>query len=121
MKVLVCGGRAYSDKARVFEVLDKLQPRPTLIIHGNARGADALAQLWAESRKVVFRKFNAKWKLYGPAAGSIRNREMLLKGEPNLVVAFPGGKGTADMVGAAAVCKVPVLIVDQKEVRRFEL
>ena len=37
----------------------------------------------------------------GYRAGPIRNQEMLDKGKPDLVIAFPGGKGTADMVGRA--------------------
>jgi hypothetical protein len=33
---------------------------------------------------------------------------MLLEGKPDLVVAFPGGKGTADMVRRARKANVPV-------------
>jgi len=42
MKVLVCGGRDYTDAERVATVLDELlvnAPAP-VIIHGGARGAD---------------------------------------------------------------------------------
>ncbi len=49
----------------------------------------------------------AKWETYGKAAGPIRNREMLLN-LPALVVAFPGGKGTADMVRQAERAGIPV-------------
>jgi hypothetical protein len=46
-------------------------------------------------------EFPANWKVYGRAAGPIRNMKMLLEGKPDLVVAFPGGIGTADMVKKA--------------------
>ena len=35
------------------------------------------------------------------SAGHIRNQVMLDKGKPDVVVAFPGGRGTADMVRRA--------------------
>lgn len=44
--------------------------------------------------------FPADWERNGRAAGPIRNRQML-DGKPDLVIAFPGGKGTADMVAEA--------------------
>lgn len=50
-RVLVCGGRDYDDRARVFAELDALQPI-RMVIHGNARGADALAHQWGLSRRV---------------------------------------------------------------------
>ena len=45
--------------------------------------------------------FPADWKVRGRAAGHIRNQQMLDEGRPHLVVAFPGGRGTADMVRRA--------------------
>lgn len=44
----------------------------------------------------------------GKAAGPIRNQRMLDEGKPDLVVAFPGGRGTADMVRRAKAAGVPV-------------
>lgn len=43
----------------------------------------------------------ADWNLYGKAAGAIRNTAMLDDHTPTLVVAFPDGKGTANMVRQA--------------------
>jgi hypothetical protein len=34
---------------------------------------------------------------------------MLDEGKPQLVVAFPGGRGTADMIGRARAAGVPVV------------
>lgn len=42
------------------------------------------------------------------AAGPIRDQEMLDKGKPDLVVAFLGNRGTADMVRRAREAGVPV-------------
>ena len=99
MKVLVWGGRDFQDKARVFATLDGLDP--ALVIHGGARGADSLAEKWAATRQVPCHVYPADWRRHGRAAGPIRNREMLEQSKPDLVVAFPGGRGTAHMVRIA--------------------
>jgi hypothetical protein len=50
----------------------------------------------------------AAWHDYGKAAGPIRNKRMLTDFAPDIVVAFPGGKGTADMVRQAKEREVEV-------------
>jgi hypothetical protein len=110
MIVLVCGGRTYNDEGKVFSVLDYIhnEIKITGIVHGAASGADTLAGKWALSRSIPQIKFPAQWDLYGKSAGYIRNKEMLEKGKPNLVVAFPGGKGTANMIKLAEDANVKV-------------
>lgn len=109
MKVLVCGGRDYAAIDVVYQTLDKIhQETPiTRIVEGGAQGADRLAWRWAIFRGVKCVTVEADWIAHGKAAGPIRNKEMLALG-PNLVVAFPGGKGTADMVRQARVAGVEV-------------
>ena len=110
-RVLVCGGRHYSDSRHLGRVLGALATRPTLIIHGDATGADELAQRWARRQRIPDRPFPADWGAHGRAAGPIRNQQMLDEGQPHLVVAFPGGAGTADMVRRAEAAGVTVLKV----------
>ena len=50
----------------------------------------------------------ADWKRYGRGAGPARNQAMLVEFNPQLLVAFPGGKGTADMVRRAQKAGVRV-------------
>lgn len=109
MKVLVCGGRDYHDFDAAFHALDTLHGRRpvTTVIHGAAQGADNLAGRWAEARGIACQKFPADWETHGKAAGHIRNRKMLYE-HPDLVVAFPGGRGTANMVKQAEQQGVPV-------------
>lgn len=101
MRVLVCGGRDFKDFDRVVVVLDNLDPPATLIIHGGAPGADQCAGAWAERRGIPTLRFPAEWEKYGRRAGPRRNQRMLDEGKPDLVVAFPGGRGTADMLARA--------------------
>jgi len=117
-RLLVCGGREYSDRDRVFAVLSELNP--AIIIHGAARGADSLADEWARSLgSVGIKSFPADWATNGKSAGPMRNAKMLHEGHPSLVVAFPGGRGTDDMVRRSLAAGVTVLrIKNGSEARR---
>ena len=79
MRVLVCGGRDYTDRGAVFAALDELHAREpiALLIHGAARGADSLGGEWAAARGVPVQAFPADWKKHGRAAGPKRNQQML--------------------------------------------
>lgn len=110
MRVLVCGGRDYADYPAVKQVLDAIHVKTpiTRLIHGDARGADHLAERWARWHFVAFSPYPANWSLHGGSAGRKRNQVMLDDGKPDLVIAFPGGRGTADMVRRAKAAGVPV-------------
>lgn len=116
MRVLVCGGRTTSDQARVFEVLDRILVEVRgieLLIHGGAAGADRIAGDWARARDIDCEVFVAEWSKYGGHAGPIRNSQMLRIAQPQLVVAFPGGAGTLDMVTKARAAGVEVREVER--------
>lgn len=115
MRVLVCGGRDYADRAKLNEVLDEIGSTvkwDIFIIEGEASGADTLAREWAKSRGMGLGRYPADWNKHGKAAGPIRNKQMLDEGEPDLVVAFPGGRGTANMIEQAERAGVPVRKVE---------
>jgi len=107
VRVLVCGGRTFDDAAMLDVALASV--RPTHIITGGATGADRLAELWAAEHAVPSTVYPAEWDLHRRAAGPIRNRWMLYDGLPDLVLAFPGGRGTADMVRRATEAGVRVV------------
>lgn len=97
--ILVCGGRDFNDKKFVDKTLDEIMNSNDIskIIQGEASGADKLAKLYALEKGIPLVSLAADWNKFGKAAGPLRNDEML-KLNPNLVIAFPGGKGTKDMV-----------------------
>lgn len=115
MNVLVCGGREYRDGDRVREVLAAFHSAQPIarLIEGGATGADRIARRWANEHRVPTDTFAAEWSLHGKAAGPIRNRTMLREGKPDVVIAFPGGAGTAHMVKIAKAAGVEVLIVTE--------
>lgn len=114
--VLVCGGRDYKDREMLFSVLDRAHANNPigLLIHGRAPGADSLAEGWACARGVSTCGWIAEWEKLGKSAGPIRNQKMLDEGKPQMVIAFPGGRGTADMIGRAVTAGVPVVTVNAR-------
>lgn len=114
MRVLVCGGRDYVQEWNIFQALEELweaNDYRLVVIEGGARGADTAAALWAETwndRGVLHLQFRANWREHGKSAGPRRNQMMLDEGKPNLVLAFPGGAGTADMVRRAQAAGIEV-------------
>lgn len=119
MRVLVCGGRDYDDQSHVWSTLGGLHAATPIsaVIEGGAYGADTWAMTWGHSERVPVIEFKADWKQHGRSAGPIRNRQMLDEGRPDLVIAFPGGKGTADMVEQARAAGIEVRLAsnDPKE------
>ena len=97
MKVLVCGGRNFTDQATVDRMLDALPFVPTMVIEGGARRADTCGRSWAATRGIHYAEVPALWRTYHNQAGPLRNSAML-ELKPDYCVAFPGGSGTADMV-----------------------
>jgi hypothetical protein len=107
-RVLVCGGRDFSDWNFVWHTLDALRPITDLIA-GGADGADHHAKCWAwNNPSVAYHEFPVDWKAHGRSAGPRRNQRMLDEGRPDLIVAFEGGRGTADMVRRARSAGVTV-------------
>lgn len=116
MRVVVFGGRDFDDRRWLYQVLDAVHVDRliTCIIEGEMSGADLLARAWAEDRGVAVDPYPADWgnitrpgavvrrnrrgKLYDAAAGPYRNERMLREGRPEYAIAFPGGRGTRDMM-----------------------
>lgn len=113
-RVLVCGGRDYDNRERVRRTLDaalkaaQSAGKVAVIIHGNARGADLLADQYARERSLKVLSFPADWNLHGRRAGPIRNIKMLTESQPHVIIAFKGGNGTAHMVRIGKEAGVPV-------------
>ena len=124
--VLVCGGRNYNDKQKLYSVLDQMHDvggepyhmEITEIVNGAATGADKLASDWARDRKkhngtsIRLYEYPADWSSHGNSAGPIRNQEMIDARKPEVVVAFPGGVGTHNMIVKAQQAGIPVVGID---------
>lgn len=141
MKILVCGGRNFANpksndyssenKTAIDEykfVMEKLNeiiyplslyynptdnwlPTDITIINGKAKGVDNAASDWAIINHACLKEYPADWNKYGKAAGHIRNKQMLEEEKPDLVITFPGGKGTANMKQQAEKAGIEVIEV----------
>ncbi|WP_442786135.1 SLOG family protein [Methylorubrum sp. SL192] len=104
--------RAARERQRFHAEMDRRRAEKGInkVIQGGATGADALARGWARDRGIIFDSYIADWG-WSRRAGPIRNARMLADGKPHLVIAFPGGRGTADMIRQAEAAGVPVVRV----------
>lgn len=145
MRILVCGGRDFANpkpydhspenkKAMdeyifVQRTLDKIAceyselfnpddnwlPSDLVIISGGAKGVDSAAADWAIVNWINPEIYKPNWFKFKKVAGLIRNQQMLKKGKPDLVVAFPGGRGTNHMVGISKKAGVKVIELEYND------
>jgi hypothetical protein len=128
VRVLVTGGRTFTDTAWLHAALDLLHSKASIseIIEGGAPGADVRAGEWSLRRlgkkaTVV----EAEWEKHSRGlkhgqknpAGMIRNNEMA-KMRPDVVLATPGGNGTAHMVEVARKAGLRVIFLEKMPVLR---
>lgn len=115
LTIAVTGGRNFNRKTVVWRTLDRL--RPSLVVVGDASGADSLVRQWARSTGTPVQIFEADWKRYGRRAGPIRNRTMLEVGRPDMLLVCPGGAGTRNCEALAKQAGIPVLQLGATHVR----
>lgn len=101
MRLLITGSRSWSDKDRLWQVLDSTAEalahhnreryitEGLHLVSGHAYGADALGEAWFLERFPLEEPevWRADWRKHGRRAGPIRNVAMVDSG-PDLCVAF---------------------------------
>lgn len=120
IRILVTGGRNYTDRTAVARALQHLadnyvfgaKPAEFVLVHGGATGADQLAADEAQRLGWRTEAHPADWDTYGKAAGPRRNTDMVRLGA-NYLVAFPGGHGTAHCRRIALTAGIPVIDVPE--------
>jgi hypothetical protein len=115
--LMVAGGRNYVDFPAILTALEGYLDGTWVLITGAARGADEAAESLWRNHQLPYIGIPARWKEQGRSAGPWRTLR-ILDGEalpgiaaPNLVVAFPGGKGTAFTVRQAEARHIKVVVV----------
>ena len=102
---IVTGGRDYRDRDRVHLELETLQP--AVLLEGGAMGADQWAREWGKKKGIECWTCWPCWESHSRhAAGPIRNGHIARMGvrfdhvgtHQVVVLAFPGNRGTANMV-----------------------
>ncbi len=127
MRVIITGDRNWPEEgleaALIGGVLDALfnvvNNDDLTIIQGGAKGADTVAKRWAEipfaeEDHIYSETYMAPWKIYGKAAGVIRNQAMLDSGA-DLVIGFhsdiQNSKGTKDCLDRAKKMNIHTYLI----------
>jgi hypothetical protein len=133
---IICGGRSYGimprdyhpdaadrlreiarqEEGRLYIILRSARERlgVTRMVMGNQTGADYLASRWCRENGMSFQVYEADWQTHDKNAGPIRNRQMIMEERPmpEICIAFPGSRGTRDMVRQAEAHFLRVIKVD---------
>lgn len=134
-RIIIAGGRDFDDyellRKSVNHVITKLlkydvvfSPYDIVIVSGCAKGADLLAERFANEYRHRLALFPADWERYGTSAGPIRNAEMAKYAVSDdcygVLVAFWDGesKGTKNMIDTARKrgLEVNVVSYDKEDV-----
>ena len=133
MKLIVAGGRKYTDYEAVRHELDDLHIKKSIteIVCGMCNqgiqtykeilpqgkviavyGADGLGYRWAKENNILIAEFPADWRSFRLKAGPLRNGKMA--DYADALIAFPGTAGTNDMVDKAR--KMNLIIFDRRNI-----
>ena len=125
MRVLISGDREWGKRRlqpigvhekrlliAVVQLIAEIDP-DALIIEGEAQGADTLARENAHANQLDHVGVEAKWRVEGRRAGPVRNKRMLNRWKPDVVIWFhhdlTHSAGTAHMVKIANAAGVPTI------------
>ena len=106
MRVIIAGGRYFTDMRILAEAVKQCGFDITEIVCGDAPGADTLGFHYGNANNIPVKRFPAKWSLFGNSAGPRRNREMAEYADA--LIALPGGRGTANMIDEATKRGLPM-------------
>lgn len=111
----VTGGRDYRDAACVDREMARYHEQLEfgVVIHGNAGGLDTLVDNWCVKHGVQPARCPALWDYWRTmgslrSAGPRRNWAMTLL-RPRVLLAWPGGDGTAEMVRRCRALGIEVI------------
>lgn len=111
MKVVICGGRGFKpsdqDDAVLRALLRTFDPEEVLV--GGAKGADEWAARVARDEGLRVSEHPADWDLLGKRAGPYRNAEMAAIARGGACIAFPGGRGTSNMIEMAEAARLSIV------------
>lgn len=112
-RIAITGGRDYTNWVCLTEQMDAHFSWDDQLLVGDCpTGADLMARCWAEGREIPMALYEAEWEKYGLRAGPLRNEEMIVGGSAELLLAFPGGKGTASATGIARRAGIEIIVVE---------
>lgn len=118
MKTIIAGSRNITDVELVESIIEKVHKDfpITEVICGCCRGVDILGATWAEKNGIFIHYKPAKWKLYGPAAGPIRNGDMVAIADMLIVIRYLSSNGSRDVLAKSKAKGIIVHDFPQEEI-----
>ena len=91
MKLLITGSRKFDNYEALKNAIEEIETlqkiKITILLHGGAIGADALAQRWADENKILTQIIKPDYKNYkNKIAPLIRNQELVKLAECTLAL-----------------------------------
>lgn len=114
MRVIVTGSRDWRDYETIRLRLAQLPP-DTVIVHGAASGADAMAHVAAEALGLVTEPHWPDFEKYPVSKAPLRRNELMVRLGADLCLAFPTvrSRGTWHCVGRAKDARIPVEVIGE--------
>ena len=116
IKVIVCGGRDFSDLGLMTQILNHYiggyAKTKVELVSGGARGADTLAIYYGAINHIPINVYYADWNRHGKRAGYLRNAKMAQVATH--CIAFWDGKsrGTKHMIDLARKNSLLTLVIN---------
>lgn len=101
MKVIIAGGRDFTDRETVLDAIIESEFDITEVVSGGAKGVDAIGEEFAKAAGITVRVFEADWYPNGvlfKGAGNIRNGQMAEYADALIAVWDGESRGTKDMI-----------------------
>lgn len=116
MRLLVCGGRHFDDAALVEGGLTAFHTASpiSVVIHGGLPGIGMPLESWARRNAIHVIRYPANFTL-GKRGDSTRDEFMLADSRPDMLLVFPGGRRTAELLHEANRTQVPVMLAQGVE------
>ena len=119
-RIWIAGSRNIADYQTIDVILTREIPlmwahlnlnESPLILHGNARGVDKVAGIWAYARDMDVKTYPANWEKYGKAAGPIRNKTMAMAADAAILIWDGVSKGTQNSRDLCILHNIPYTMI----------
>jgi len=98
MRVIIAGGRDFSNYDYLVDAIEESGYKITTVISGHATGADTLGEIYADDNDIPLEVYPADWSKYGKVAGFIRNAQMADVADSAVIMWDGKSNGTKNMV-----------------------
>jgi hypothetical protein len=108
--IIVTGGAGFCDRARIYAELSathNLYPITRMLV-SDASKAEKIAAGWAGEMGIPVATFMLDYTMPRLDAVALRHQLMICQ-QPNLVLAFPGGASTADLINQSKLAEIKIV------------